>query len=226
MSVVSDLERWAWGATAIIGGALVVACVRPAFELAVEAGSDLGTGVYRYEEVVNIAWDAGAIGISFLLAGVVVAAAGVAVAAGLVPRSGPARPLLAAAMLLVSLVLLAALGFGTGGVTRWSDDATVYSEQDAGPLIEAAVARLRERAEVSSDAAQDPTWRLDGKDRFGLARRGGETLLFLASVGLFWIAGYRVARLRLSRLIALLAVAAVTLAALVLSIVELLDHLE
>jgi hypothetical protein len=94
-------------------------------------------------------------------------------------------------------------------VTHWSDDATVYAQDDAGPLVAAAVARLQARAEASSEA-RDPTWRLDGgEDRFGLRRRGGGTLLVLASLGLFWTAGYRVARLRLSRALAVLAVAVV-----------------
>jgi hypothetical protein len=221
--VESDRERWSWSAIAIIGGALACACLFPAFEAAIEAGSGAGAAYavsHRYEEEVNLAWDAGPLGVALLLTAVLV------VAAALVARRGRARQWVAAVTLLVSVGLFAAQGFGTAGVTRWSDDATVYADQDAAPLIEAAVARLEARAEASPEA-RDPTWRRDGgEDRFGLRRRGGDALLVLSSFALFWIAGYRVARLWLSRWLAVLAVAVVTTAAIVWAIIELLDALE
>jgi hypothetical protein len=220
--VASDRERWAWGAIAVVGGALVAACVVPAFEVAIEGQT--GSGAFevstRYDEEVDIAWDAGSLGVALLGVGVLV------IAAALVAwRWGRARPWLAAGTLLLAVGLFAVQGVGTGGTTRWSDDATVYPDQDGGPLIEAAVARLQARAETSSEA-QDPTWRLEGgEDRFGLRRRGGDTLLFWSSLALFWLAGYRVARLWLSRWLAVLAVALVTTAGVVWAIFELLEVL-
>jgi hypothetical protein len=216
--VAPDRERWAWGAIAVIGGALVGACVVPVFEVAIDAGAS--TGAYRYEEEVNIAWDAGLLGVALLVAAVLV------ITAALVALRGRARPWLAAGTLLVSFGLFAAQGVGTGGVTRWSDDAEVYADQGGGPVIEAAVARLRARAQASPEA-QDPTWSLEGdEDTFGLRRRGGGTLLVLSSLALFWMAGYRVARLWLSRWLAVLVLAGVTIVAIVWAFIALLGELE
>ena len=222
--MASDRERWAWGAIAVVGGALVAACVVPAFEVAIEGQT--GSGDFevstRYEEEVNVAWDAGLLGVALLVVAVLV------IAAALVAwRWDRARPWLAVGTLLVSVALFAVQGFGTSGVTRWSEDrVTLYPDQDADPLIEAAVARLQARAEASPEA-QDPTWRREGgEDRFGLRRRAGDTLLFWSSLALFWLAGYRVARLWLNRWLALLVLAGVTTAGIVWVVIDLLDALE
>jgi hypothetical protein len=113
-----DRERWSWSAIAVVGGALVVACVVPVFEVAIEARSVLGEfEVYRYEEEVTIAWDAGILGVALLAAAVLV------IAASLVAGSGRARPWLA-----VGTLLLSTSGRSSGFSTRSNPEALEGNE--------------------------------------------------------------------------------------------------
>ena len=221
----SGRREWSWGAAALVGCAVALGTLLPAFELATEAVSGpLGEEVaHRYEERVTLAWDAGLVGLA------PIAIAGLVVVSAVAAHLGGARLWPAAGILVGAIGLALLLGAVDAGVVRWTvgDDPRVYQGQGgAGPLVESAVDRLRERAAASEEAA-DPTWRLrDDGDAFGITRLTGWTLVSLSTPLLFLLGVFRVARLRLSPWLAAPVAVAVTGLVLLWFFLRALDEIE
>lgn len=220
----SQRDAWTWVPIAAAGCALAVASFLPAFELAIGAyttSSTQGQRSYRYASEVGFALDLRPAGLVPLGAGLLVVAAGIV---ALCFRR--ARAWLAVGMLVLS-VGLGWLVLDTSDRIRWSESGVIgYDEPHGGPLLQPALDDL-ETAARRSPEARDPSWTLLGGDH-AYASRGelGWTALGWSTAALFWLAGYRVARLRLGRFAAVGAVAAVTVVLLVWFFFRALSRLE
>ena len=135
----------------------------------------------------------------------------------------------AAGTLAASIGLAVLLGLGDSGVVRWTidDDPRVYTSQGgAGPLVEAAVDRLRADAAQLGRGPRPDLAPGRRRARLRITRRIGWTLLGSSTLLLYALGVYRVARLRLPPWLAVLAAVAATVLTIVWLLARLLDAVE
>jgi hypothetical protein len=198
-----------WAAIGLAGASLVVACLLPAFVIAIEAfvGAGAAQRSFRYERELTIAGDLRPSGLVLLCAGVAVVALAVV---GCVRGSRPA-------LVVASFVIAAALTvlvFDTfDRRLDWPGNRGVigYEDNSGGPLLGRALSDLRADARRSPEA-QNAGWTLSsGED--GYAARGlvGWRLFAWSTLAVLWLTAFRLARLRFRPLSSALLVAAASL---------------
>jgi hypothetical protein len=202
-----------WTAIGVAAAVLVVACLLPTFEIAIEAyigGGDAQRG-FRYNRELTLAFDVGWPGPLALVGGLALVAAAVA---GIAVGSR-------AWLVVASFLLAAALGvlvFDTEDKRLfWAGDGGVigYESPHGGPLLQPPLDDLKADARASPEA-RDPGWELGGGEH-GFSSRGlAAWRVFLwSTLALLWLTGYRLARLAFRPWMSVWLVLAVTAAVLV-----------
>ena len=197
-----------WAAIGVAAVVAAIACLVPAFEVAIEASVGAGAEQrgFRYADEVAIAGDTLPFGLLPLAAAVALLAAAVA---AIVLGS---RPWLVVAAFAVACGL-GVLVLNTEDRLMWVSEGGVvgYEEPSGGPLLQPAVDDLKARAR-SSPEAQQPGWELIAENGFASRGLRGWQLLQWSTLALFWLTAYLLARLSLGVITSIVAVAATSAA--------------
>jgi hypothetical protein len=196
-----------WAAIGVAGACVVVACLVPAFVMAIEAYIGAGTSQrgFRYERELVIARDLLPFGLLPLAAGVFL----VACAAVVVAYGSRAAVVVAAFVVAVALGLLVVdtedrLGWpGPNGVIGWEHN-------DGGPLLRPGLDDLHAEARRSPEA-KEPGWTLSGEAYYAARAVFGWRLFVGSTLALLWLTGFRLARLWLRPVPSTLLIAAATM---------------
>ena len=198
-----------WAAIIAAAAAVLVTCLVPAVQIAVEAsiGAGFEQRSFRYDRTLTLAADAGWPG---SLAAV--AAAGL-LGIGMAAVFLGSRP----GLVVAAFVLATALGVLVFDMEDrrlyWAGDRGVvgYDEPTGGPLLQPALDDLKAEAR-SSPEAREPGWALSGENYFSSRGLGPWRVFLWSALALLWLAGYRLARLACGRWASLAIVAGATVA--------------
>jgi hypothetical protein len=208
---VAERHLLGWAAIGVAAVVAAVACFLPAFELAIEAiiGAGDEQRGFRYTAELTLAGDLRPAGLLPLAAALALVAAAVA---GILLGS---RPWLVVAAFAIACAL-GVLVLDTEDRTQWAGPGGVigYESPNGGLVLQPAVDDLQDQARRSPEA-QEPGWELLAENGYSSRALGGWVLLRWASIALFWLTAFRVARLALGVVASLAAVAAATLVVLV-----------
>jgi hypothetical protein len=204
---VAERHPLGWAAIGLAAIGVVVSCVLPAFELAIEGFIGAGSEQrgFRYTSELTLAGDlrpGGLLPLAAALALVAAAVAGMALGS----RWWLVFGSLAVACSLGVLVL------DTEERLDWPEGGVIgYDEPSGGPLLQQGVDELQARARRSPEA-QEPGWELLAENGYAARGRIGWTVLRWSALALFWLTAFRLARLRLGVAWSVVIVAAVSLA--------------